>query len=439
MPVPRILVIGHSDVGRRVCALLRAQEVDVVHLDEPSDELMRAQLERKVTAVAVLLHDDIRALRYALMVEHLRPGIRLFATIFDRTVRTQFEQQVPNSVVMSPAAISVPSMVAAALGLDAHAVRRLAGPLENRWVSVQVGAEEPVLPYSLPWGLRWRGLLGTLSGQLRPYDRGSGVLFLGAYGLALVTLLDTWVGARHEGFLLALRNAMLTTATVTAPEPTHSAPELIWSTVAAFLVMVFVATFGAGLVHHLLEGRHVGLVGRRVAPRRGHVIIAGMGQVGLRLAQELRFMGMAVVCIERHHEASTLPLAKAMRIPVIVDNAASRRGLQRAGITRAVGLVAAGSEERDNIAIAIAARAAAPDINLVLRAGSDDAIDETRSLFRVGRAIDVNALTSAFVANAVLGGLPYLTVHDDQDLVAIDSAGQTTARFPAHSVHCACR
>ena len=438
MRAPRILVIGQSDVGRRVCALLREQGATVVHLDEPSDGEIRKQLDQPTSAVAVLLHDDIRALRYSLMVEHLRPGIRLFATIFDRTVRAQFATQVPNSVVMSPAAISVPSMVAAAIAQDADAIRRLAGPNERAWVAVHAGAERPIIPYAIPWRLRWRGRLGVLAGQMRPYDRGSSVLFIGAYGLALVTLLDTWMGMRHEDFLVALRDAMLTTATVTAPESGHSALELLWSTTAAFLVMVFIATFGAGIVHHLLEGRHIGIIGRRVAPRAGHVIIAGMGQVGIRLAQELRALGVAVVCIEQKQDAGTLPIAKSMGIPVIIDNASSQGGLHRAGIKRAHALVAAGSDERDNIAIAIAARAAAPDINVVLRAGSDDAIDETRSLFRVGRAIDVNALTSAFVANAVFAAPPYLTVHDEHEIIALDSAGQEKARSSAQSLRCSC-
>lgn len=433
-----ILVIGHSDIGRRVCAGLREQGIAVIHLDEPSDSEIRRQLERRVTAVAVLLHDDIRALRYALMVEHLRPGIRLFATIFGRTVRAQLATHVPNSVVMSPAAIAVPSMVAAAIAQEFDAVRRLEGPTQARWVSIDTEAGEPVQEFTVPWRLRLRGRLGVLAGQLRPYDRGSSVLFLGAYGLALVTLLDTFVGLRHEEFLLALRNAMLATATVTAPAATHSAPELLWSTVAAFLVMVFIATFGAGIVHHLLEGRHIGLIGRRVAPRAGHVIIAGMGQVGIRLAQELRALGVAVVCIEQHHNARTLPIAKTMGIPVIVDDAASQGGLRRAGIRRAHALVAAGSDERDNIAIAIAARAAAPEINVVLRAGSDDAIDETRSLFRLGRAIDVNALTSVYVTQAVLGSPPYLTLHSGQDIIAIDAEGDETARSSAPSQHCTC-
>ena len=438
MTQQRVLVIGQTDIGRRMCWLLQARGVAVVHLDDPSDSEIRTLLEADFSAVAVLMHDDIRALRYAMTVEHLRPGIRLFATIFGRTVRAQLSAQVPNSVVMSPAAISVPSMVAAAIEPTSDAIRRLSGPFQKEWVAIADGEPYTITRYTAPLRLRLRGLLGILRGQLRPYDRGTGVLLLGALGLAVVTTLDTWVGTRHDSLLVALHDAVLTTTTITTPEIEKNTAQLLWSTSAALLAMVFTAMFGAGIVHHLLEGRHIGIIGRRVAPKSGHVIIAGMGQVGIRLAQELRELGVAVVCVEQRSDAPTLPIAKTLGIPVIIDSASSQAGLKRAGIKGAHALVAAGSDERDNIAIAIAARAASPEINLVLRAGSDDAIDETRSLFRIGKAVDVNALTAAFVAQAVVSDHPYLALHAEHDIVVIDERGAVVGSAPSHTQWCTC-
>ena len=435
----RVLVIGHTDVGRRVCALLSERGIDTVHLDDPSDAEIHALVTEDVTGVAVLLHDDIRALRYSLVVEHLRPGIRLFVAIFDRTVRMQLEAEVPNCVVMSPAAISVPSMVAAAVAPMHGAIRRRGGPSLREWVSITHGSSYTVREFIPSTRLRIRGAMGILRGQGRAYDQGSVVLLAGAAGLAVVTAIDTWVGSRHDGFLVALHDAVLTTATVQSPPIGDHPGLLVWASVAVALAMGLTAAFGAGIVHHLLEGRHVGLFGRRVAPRSGHVIVAGMGQVGLRLAQELRELRIAVVGIEQRRDARTLTMAKALGVPVIIDDASSQGVLRRAGIRRSLAVVAAGSDERDNIAIAIAARAAAPDIDVVIRAGSDDAIAETRSLFRIGAAIDVNALTAAFVAQAVRGARPYLTLHADADIVAIDDAGTVLDHFAAQTAYCTCR
>ena len=61
------------------------------------------------------------------------------------------------------------------------------------------------------------------------------------------------------------------------------------------VTVVFTAMFTAGVVDRLLGPRLVGLVGPRALPRTGHVVVVGMGQVGLRLCAELRDLGVAVV------------------------------------------------------------------------------------------------------------------------------------------------
>ena len=281
-----------------------------------------------------------------------------------------------------------------------------------------------------------RGLIGRLRGQLHPYDSGSSVLLGGAFGLLAIIAIDTIVGLSHGSFIRALYDATRTTATISAPQLDDSPILLIWATIAALLVMGFTAAFAAGIVHHLLSGRHVALFGRRVIPRAGHVIIVGMGQVGIRLAQELRALGVAVLGIERFPDASGLGLARDLGIPVIIGDATSRRVLRRAAISESIALVAAGSEERDSIAVALAATAVTPGLQVVLRAGADDAIDETKSLFPIGPVVDVNGLTAAFVARALLGEQPYSVIPDGDRVVCL--LGTSSAPVSQRSVQARC-
>lgn len=435
-----VLVIGHTDVGRRACALLQDAGTPTIHLADPTDAELRSALHSGVTGVAVLLHDDIRALRYSLVIEHLRPNIRLFVAIFDRTVRQQLEAHVPNCVVLSPASISVPVIAAAAIAPQHGAIRRRGTSSQDAWVTIDVPAsgsdEALVTAYSVPRSARMRGLIGRLRGQLHPYDSGSSVLLGGAFGLLAIIAIDTIVGLSHGSFIRALYDATRTTATISAPQLDDSPILLIWATIAALLVMGFTAAFAAGIVHHLLSGRHVALFGRRVIPRAGHVIIVGMGQVGIRLAQELRALGVAVLGIERFPDASGLGLARDLGIPVIIGDATSRRVLQRAAISESIALVAAGSEERDSIAVALAATAVTPGLQVVLRAGADDAIDETKSLFPIGPVVDVNGLTAAFVARALLGEQPYSVIPDGDRVVCL--LGTTSAPVSQRSVRARC-
>ena len=277
-----------------------------------------------------------------------------------------------------------------------------------------------------------------MRGQLHPYDAGSAVLLGGAFGLLLVIAVDTLVGLRHDSLIRSLYDATRTTATIAAPELADETGVLLWATIAALLVMGLTAAFAAGIVHHLISGRHVSLVGRRVVPRSGHVVVAGMGQVGIRLAQELRALGIAVLGIERLPDAPGLPLARDLGIPVIIGDASSRRVLRRAGLRDAVAVVAAGSEERDNIAVAISAQAVALDATVVIRAGADDAIDETRSLFRIGSVVDVNGLTATFVVQSMVDAAPYVVIAVDDRILAVDDAGAVTAIMPAGTVRCSC-
>ncbi len=102
-------------MGRRVCSALSQRGIKTLHLGSPTDVELAEALTPDVKGVAVMLHDDILALRYGLIAEHLRPGIRLFVGMFDRPVRKQLESAGPNCDVLSPAAISVPTMVASAI------------------------------------------------------------------------------------------------------------------------------------------------------------------------------------------------------------------------------------------------------------------------------------------------------------------------------------
>lgn len=435
----RILVIGRTSVGRRVCGLLRASGLQTTHLDEPTDAELRNALTSDVDGIAVMLHDDIKALRYSLAAHHIRPSARLFVAMFDRTAREQLRNAVPNSVVLSPAAISVPSLVAAAIDPRAAAIRRLDTQDEARWVSIKPAGDcVELADYTTPEAIRRPGRRGKLLGQLRAYDAGTRVLLTGVFGLITIIALDTVVGLTHANFLRALYDATRTTATISAPELPDEPWILIWATLAALAVLAFTAMFAAGLVNYLLSGRHVALIGRRVAPRSGHVVVVGMGQVGLRLAEELQALGVAVLGIEVNAGARSLQIARAKRIPVIVGDAASRATLKAARIDRAQALIAAGSAEWDNIAVAVSSLAIAPEVRLVIRAGTGDAMEETRSLFHIGAVVDVNGLTASFVTSAMTGPAPYAVISADEADWAIDASGEVLNRLSPSTTRCDC-
>jgi hypothetical protein len=281
VPAKCFVVVG-SDLARRVCGSLQSAGHQVRHLTQPTDEDLRRALDREVAGVAVLLDDDVESLRYALAVEHIRPNVSLVVTIFDRTVAEQLVRVVPNCRVTSPADVVAPTFLAACvesdlLGLTRTSSGHVAARREGN--AVCLGAYRP------PRSMRYRARLGRVRGQLRPHDSSSRIMLTGLAGLLAVLFMDwLWsVTLHHRPPIEALFEATRTVSAV-GPVLAHGSDAyLVFSSAAMLLTIVFTAVFTAGLIDRLLAPRSVGIVGPRTLPRAGHVVVVGLGQVGLRL------------------------------------------------------------------------------------------------------------------------------------------------------------
>ncbi len=64
------------------------------------------------------------------------------------------------------------------------------------------------------------------------------------------------------------------------------------------VALLFAAAFTGGLVERLIGRNLTGLLGRRAVPRSDHVIVVGLGQVGLRVCVLLRACGISVVAVD---------------------------------------------------------------------------------------------------------------------------------------------
>ena len=414
----RWVVIGATPESRRSCAALVAGGDDVVHLATPTDADLAGVLTGAVDGIAVLLHDDTQALRYCLAAEHLRPGLPMVVALFDKTAAAQLVSVIPHCRVTSPAEVALPSLVAAALSDSLTGV-----VAEDGGWTGYTGAGAAPSEFALPRGTRWRSRLGVLQGQLRPHDSGSLILLTGLAGILALLAVDTVAGllVLHESPIGAFHAAVRTVATV-GPVPVEEDHPgyLLFAALAMLVTIGLTAMFTAGIVEHLLSGRLIAIWGRRVLPRRGHVVVVGMGQVGLRLAEEIRRHGLGVVGIERFASAPHLRTARSLDIPVLVGDGSRRKVLLRARAEHAVALCAVASDELDNVAVAVTARAVAPDLRVVMRAGNHDAIAETQSLFRIGTVVDTAGLTAAYVVRCLTDARPRVVLSVGSGALVVD-------------------
>lgn len=368
-PAPvRVLVLGHGELARAVDAAAERRGTAVRRLQTCTDRALRRELYRTDT-VAVVSREDAEALRLALLVEHIRPGVPLAVTVFDRTVADQVRAVVPNCRVLSLADAVAPDLVAACLAGDGRSASRRGRPPRA---------------------------------TARPLDASGRLLLLGVGGLLALLVAELLIALviLHEPLDRALYAATNVLATIGPNEAVAHAPAWVRvaSSLSAVLTLASAAAFTAGLVDRVTSRRLVTLVGPRTPPRRDHVLVVGLGQVGLRLCLELRRRRIPVLAIERDDADHHVTHAQRAGIPVVIGHGEDRQLLIAVGAVRARALAAVTSTDTTNIAVAVASRAVAPRLNTVLRAGDDDLATETRFLFHIGTVLDANRIAGERLA-----------------------------------------
>lgn len=406
-PAPRaqrILVIGQGRLIGVVRRALHDVGAHVIHLRGPNDREIRRMLTPDIDAVVVVSRDDRIALRLALVVEGVRPGVRLTVTIYNRDLGEQVRRAVRNVRVMSMADIVAPALAGPCLGEDLIAVSRSGtGPR-----GVRAGADGPALDALQPRGGRLtQRTLANAAALAHPFELSAKTLVAGLLGLIAILVTDAIVVALtlHEPAIDAIfrtTRSLVTVGPNLAIE--HGPPWLkLFSSATMLTALAFSAVFTAGLINRLLSRRLVAVVGPRAIPRRDHVVVVGLGQVGLRLCLMLRELGIPVVAVERDPEADNVTRAKQYRVPVVIGSGESRTMLRRLCLPRARALAAVTSDEIENISVAVTALAVREDLPTLVRAGSGDVMDETRALFSIGVVRDVYLIGGTLLAAAALG------------------------------------
>ncbi|HEV2060917.1 MAG TPA: NAD-binding protein [Solirubrobacteraceae bacterium] len=434
-PQERILVLGEGrliDVVRRVlddCA------ADVIHLRAPNDRDIRRALTPDIDAVVVISRDDRVSLRLALVVEGVRPGVRLIVTIYNRDLAAQVRRAVRNVRVTSMAEIVAPALAGPCLGDGLVAVSRSpepGGPPRG----VRTAEDGPLLAPLSPRGRRLDDRARTnVASLLHPYELSAKTLLAGLLGFVAILLTEAIVVglALHEPPMEALYLATRVIVTVGPNEAIEHGPGwlLPFSTVTMLSALAFTAIFTAGLINRLMAPRLVAILGRRTMPRRDQVVVVGLGQVGLRLCLMLRELGVPVVAVERDRQADNVVRAKRYGIPVVIGAGGSRGVLSRLSLQRARALAAVTSDEIENISTVVAALSVREDLPTLLRAGSVDVMDETRALFSIGVVRDVYLIGGALLAAAALGSEATEAFACDDEIYVTRLDG-TVESFAAH-------
>jgi len=119
---------------------------------------------------------------------------------------------------------------------------------------------------------------------------------------------------------------------------------------------IVTAILVAFLADLLLSRRFVQAAGLRRARRmRDHVVVVGMGSVGIRVVSDLTAAGYDVVVIEHDEDNRFLSTAAELDVPVIFGDSRMRQTLEAARVDRARGVAVVQHDDMQNIETGIVA------------------------------------------------------------------------------------
>jgi Trk K+ transport system NAD-binding subunit len=189
-------------------------------------------------------------------------------------------------------------------------------------------------------------------------------------------------------------------------------PLKVYAIVLSVVGAAIVAVVYALITDAIVRSRLLQTFGRRSVPTSisDHVIVAGLGSIGYRVALDLAARGVPVVVADIEEDGRFTAATRAAGIPVAVGDARHPEILADLGLDRARAVIAATSDDLVNIAIALNARAVRPEMRVVVRIFDPDFALRVQRGFRIRFTRSVSHLAAPAFAAAAIGSEVVATV-----------------------------
>lgn len=426
--MPRLIVFGQSHLALRLGELTSRLAIEAVAepLGEPSAAMLRAwdgrlrlqtrredpsfyESLRLTESRAALFCDaqDAVNLALALEVRDACPGLPLVVSFFDPRLGRKIQQELGHCTVLSSAELSAPRFAAAALQRGVLQTVTHEGKIH---AYLREGASEDGSggPRFVPMAELFSQLLDDDSGLAavgasfaripRRFDR----YLMGVLALITLTLLGAtsyFHFSQNLPWISALYFVVTTFCTVGYGDfSLRDASDL--AKVAGIVLMLASVTLTAALFA-ILTNALVGMrtdaqEGRRKYRLRDHVLVCGLGSMGLRVAECLKSLGAKVLVIDRRRDNPMLEELTAQKIPYMVADATRVGALKSAGVTKARALISTLSDDLVGLEIGLAARAGRPGLRLVLRVFDGAFADRIERHFHIHTALSASTIAAPF-------------------------------------------
>jgi Trk K+ transport system NAD-binding subunit len=410
-----VAVAADDDAGE-------ALAVHGVRLVVGDARLPRVLREADVTnagAIVLAGDDDLGNLNTALAATEMNPGLRVVIRLFDQEVGARIPELFADAIALSSSALAAPGFVSAALDGETGNRFRLAGRVLSSRSSRDPAGAARSLPIARLAADRTVELLpdpGTTGDLIlvditdgRAADPGSvagssptavqpehsarrllrrpfaairtlmtvpqrrlltfGAVLLGLAAASAIYFYAISGLSPLDAVTYAITLLTGSSVAVDIGDAASRAPLRMYAILLSLIGAVLVAIVYAFITDALIRSRLLETLGVRSVPAdiRDHVIVAGLGSIGYRVALGIASRGVRVVVAEVADGSQFVSPARAAEIPVVIGDARQREVMKSLGLEHARALVVATSDDLVNLAIALNARAIRPDLRVVLR------------------------------------------------------------------------
>lgn len=443
---------GGGPYGERLATLDGVRVVE----GERNDAALLAAGVKEADAVALVDREDVANINTGLMIQALAPDAMLVIRLFNMALGRRIRALLPQARVLSVSATAAPAFVNAAVGR----VTRQLVQFEDR--TFVVGPRD-----EMPHGSVVCGLADTR----HPDDDGSGsgvrllpaneddadqvLAFAGdrrragfyravrgvqsirrvlervlirlrggltrrlartALALAVLVLIGTVAFATFSQISWGSAVYLTVLDAAGAAQPDEKLP-LGTKVVQALVTVVGIAIIPlvtAVVVDAAVSARFAGTT-LRSRPRVNHVVVMGLGNVGLRVCEQLRERGVPAVGIDRDADASGVAGVRRLGLPVVIGDGTRESTLREAYVQNARALVAVTGDDVPNLESGLIGRSIRSALTVVLRLRDDDLA------VRIDEKLEQTTSRSvSFLAAPVFAG----AMRDRQVLATVDVGRQ---------------
>ncbi len=133
---------------------------------------------------------------------------------------------------------------------------------------------------------------------------------------------------------------------------------------------------------------------------KNHVVLVGLGKLGLRVLQQLIALRENVIVLEKNSENENIAYAEQNGVPILVAHSRQSGVVDDLNIREAKSIILATSDDLANLEMALDARKANPAVRVVLRMFDQELAQKVKESFGIPVSFSTSALAAPLFATS---------------------------------------